>query len=93
MILSQPEIHQVRGQTGAEVLPPNQPLFEELEVKFGSHTFFVDENGLYVWDRPRDGKSNPGKLVGTRLAIWTEKENRLIPGEPVCTREIHLHMH
>ena len=86
MKLSEPQITRVVGQTGAAVIPQDHPAASELESKFGEHTFFVDDEGLYVWDCPSDADSESKKLVGMRIASWSsEKQNALVPHEPIPT--------
>lgn len=83
MKLSEQQIQLVKGQTGATVIAPDHPSLVELESNFGEHTFFLDQDGLHVWERPSDAERESTKLVGLRLATWSdEKRNSLIPHEP-----------
>ena len=83
MKLTELQIQRVESQTGAKAIAQDHPSHGELESNFGQHTFFIDEDGLHVWDRPSDDEAESSKLVGIRLATWTdEKKTALAPHEP-----------
>jgi hypothetical protein len=87
MRLNEHQIQQVEGQTGARVVPQEHPSLAELESHFGEHTFFLDDEGLHVWRRPSDSESESSKLVGIRLATWSdEKRAALVPHEPAAVK-------
>ena len=89
MKLSKPQISQVVGESGATVIPEDHPAASDLETSFGDHTFFVDTDGLHVWDCPSDTGSESSKLVGMRIASWSsEDKDSLVPHEPVPTQVI-----
>lgn len=90
MKLSEQEIQQVERQTDSKVISQDHPSVPELESHFGEHTFFVDDDGLHVWERPSDDGAESGKLVGVRLATWSDdKKNTLVRHEPAPTQVIH----
>ena len=89
MRLSEPQILRVVGESGATAIPADHPAASELESNFGEHTFFVDNDGLHVWDCPSDTESESSKLVGMRVASWSkENKNALVPHEPIPTQVI-----
>ncbi len=87
MKLSEPQIKQVVGQTGATVIAQDHPAISELESNFGEHTFFLDDEGLHVWERPSGAEQESKKLVRMRVAAWgDEAKSSLVPHEPLPTQ-------
>ena len=37
------------------------------------HTFFVDGDGLHVWESTEEGPAEGGKMVGLRVATWKDE--------------------
>lgn len=89
MKLSESQIRHVEGQTGATVIPQDHPSLSKLESSFGEHTFFIDDSGLHVWERPSDEETESSKLVGIRLATWKDdKRTALVQHEPAPTQVV-----
>lgn len=87
MKLSEQQIQRVVGQTGAKVIPEDHLSVAKLESKFGEHTFFINDDGLHVWERPSDAEFESSKLVGLRVATWSdERKTALVPHEPMPTQ-------
>lgn len=87
MKLSEPQIQKVEVQTGATVIPPDHPSVAELESHFGQHTFFIDDEGLHVWEPQSKGESESDGFVGMRVATWSdENKTALVPHEPMATQ-------
>lgn len=83
MRLSETQTRQVQEHTGASVIPDDNPTMPELRRSFGDHTFFVDDEGLHVWEAVDDDPSDGAKLVGVRIASWSgDDKQALVPHEP-----------
>ena len=89
MKLSEQQIQQVEGQTDAKAISEDHTAVAELESHFGEHTFFLDDDGLHVWECPSDSDAETSKLVGVRLATWSdEKRDTLVRHAPAPTKVI-----
>ena len=89
MKLSEPQTQRVQEETGASVVPEDNPSMPALKQNFGDHTFFLDAEGLHIWETVADELSEDAKLaedaklVGVRIAAWTNDEKTsLVPHEP-----------
>lgn len=85
MKLDDTQIAVVEHQTGAKPLPAGDPAAEQLSGAFGVHTFFLDPNGLYIFegvDLPEaEHGTSPALLI--HIAEWTDEERTAIsPVEP-----------
>lgn len=86
MKLSTAEIQRIEEETGSTAVPPENPAIEQLKGHFGDHTFFVDGDGLHVWESPEEQPVEGGKMVGLRVATWKdESKTTLVPHEPTPT--------
>lgn len=89
MRLSGPQTLRVQQATGASVVPEDNPSMPALKQNFGDHTFFLDADGLHIWESVSDEPSEDGKLVGVRIASWTDEEKTsLVPHEPAPSQVI-----
>src|SRR3546814_7307137 len=77
MRLSEPQTQRVQEQTGASVVPEDNPSMPALKQNFGDHTFFLDAEGLHIWETVADEPSEDGKLVGVRIARSEEHTSEL----------------
>lgn len=83
MRLSELQTQRVQEQTGATMVPDDNPSMPLLKQNFGDHTFFLDNEGLHVWESVEDDPSDGAKLIGVRIASWSEGEEKaLVPHEP-----------
>ena len=83
MRLSELQTQRVQEHTGASVVPDDNPSMPALKQNFGDHTFFLDAEGLHIWESLEDDPSEKGKLVGVRIASWSNDEKTsLVPHEP-----------
>ncbi len=83
MRLSELQTQRVQEHTGASVVPDDNPSMPLLKQNFGDHTFFLDNEGLHVWEAVDDDPSDGAKLVGVRIASWSEGEEKaLVPHDP-----------
>ena len=80
MYLKEEQIFTVEQSVGIERLPTNHPSHSALEEAFGSHTFFVNDRGVSVFqDEQRADSTQPvARLV--LLAEWSNDEfTELLP--------------
>jgi hypothetical protein len=83
MRLSELQTQRVQEQTGASVVPEDNPSMPALKQNFGDHTFFLDADGLHIWETLAEAPDEKGKLVGVRIASWSSDEKKsLVPHEP-----------
>lgn len=83
MRLSEFQMQRVQEQTGASVVPEDNPSMPALKENFGDHTFFLDNEGLHVWESVEAEPDENAKLVGVRIASWSSDEKKsLVPHEP-----------
>lgn len=83
MKLNSGQIDQAVSQFPAQPIPDNHPAAAQLEQVFGSHTFFVDQEGLHIVEavETSDGGRNAGKVI--KLASWSDaSRTSLAPHEP-----------
>lgn len=89
MRLSEPQTQRVQEETGASVVPEDNPSMPALKQNFGDHTFFLDAEGLHIWESVDDEPAADGKLVGVRIASWSSAEkSSLVPHEPAPSHVI-----
>ena len=85
MILDTRQLAVVESQTGAKPLPVDDPAHEHLTTAFGAHSFFLDPNGLYVFEGVQLPDADPGAspAVLIQIAEWTdETKSSIAPVEP-----------
>ncbi|MEQ8356540.1 MAG: hypothetical protein RH942_13440 [Kiloniellaceae bacterium] len=83
MRLSELQTQQVQQQTGADVIPDDNPTVPALRQNFGDHTFFIDTEGLHIWESVDEDPADGAKLVGVRIASWSDDEKKsLVPHDP-----------
>lgn len=84
MRLSDEHIHVLRQSMGLEPIAEDNPSMPHLQQHFGDHTFYIDENGLHIWQRKEQGEAGQDVLHAFRVAFWADEERTsLAPHEPV----------
>lgn len=84
MKLSDDHIALLRNTIGLEPIDNSNPSIPQLERHFGDHTFYVNKEGLYVWERREDGQAGEEMIVAYRIASWADAANSsLTPRDPV----------
>jgi hypothetical protein len=89
MKLNDTQMQQVNKQTGLEPIPDDNPATPRLQERFGEHTFYLDANGLYIWEPvdAADGANQPAAAV--MLAAWAGDEKQALkPTEPTRSRVV-----
>src|SRR3546814_15927968 len=88
MRLSEPQMQRVQEETGASVVPEDNPSMPALKQNFGDHTFFLDAEGLHIWEAVSEEPAEDGKLVGVRVAAWSSEERTARgPHEPAPSQD------
>ncbi len=86
MKLSTDQIAAAKAVLGADPLPADHPVIEELEKAFGENTFYLDQNGLLVFETATAVEDTTTEARLVLVAAWTD-ENKTALGkvEPVDT--------
>ena len=66
-------------------MPEDNPGVAGLSKTFGDHTFYVDPDGLHIfeWDQAQTGSDGASKVKLIQLAEWTDENRKhLKPIEP-----------
>lgn len=83
MKLALQQIERIREQTGMDPIPQTEAVIEVLRNHFGDHTFYLDEEGLRIWESISEEGSSSEKLQGYRIASWAgEAKDSLVPHDP-----------
>ncbi len=87
MKLNERQLAVIESQTGAKALPVDDPATEPLTGHFGDHSFFLDPNGLYIFesvDLP-DAETGAEPALLVQIAEWTDDTKTAIgPIEPTA---------
>ena len=85
MKLDDQQLTIIENQTGTKPLPVDDPAVAQLSGHFGEHSFFLDPNGLYIFeavDLP-DTEAGTAPALLIQIAEWTDEEKTSIgPIEP-----------
>jgi len=49
MKLSRDQIETIQRQAGLVPVAEDDPIHQSLEGRYGPHTFYVDQKGIYIW--------------------------------------------
>ncbi len=89
MKLSADQIEQVHDKTGVDPIPKNHPSLPELRDGFGDHTFYLDSDGLHIWELTEAAGEEGQVIHAVRVASWTnEEKTSLSPHEPQSSEAI-----
>lgn len=76
MELNTTQIETVEAKTDLLAVAVDHGVMPQLKEAFGSHTFFMNEKGLFVFQRAKE-TDNEAKLVA--FAMWAEDDrNKLV---------------
>jgi hypothetical protein len=86
MKLSARQIAQTKDQIGAQPVADSHPLVPQLTDLFGSHTFFLDRDGLEIVETTESEAVEVRTATVVKLARWADdKRTTLAPHAPVAT--------
>jgi hypothetical protein len=75
MMLTEEQVAAIKRQLDIEALEESNPSMDMLRKQFGEHTFYVGEDGLYMFEG-LDAPSHPGQPANmVQVGAWTD-ENR-----------------
>lgn len=76
MELTRTQIDLVEKETSLSAITQNHSAFSKLEDAFGTHTYFLNEEGLFIF---RSSKQNKKEAQLFAFAMWAkEDDNKLI---------------
>jgi len=83
MELTTQQAEAVERQTNLRAIPDENESFTKLQEVFGDHTFFANEQGLFVFQNIEDGADSQARM--RLFAAWSESDqNTLVKlDEPV----------
>ena len=85
MKLDERQLAAIEARTGAKPLPADDPAATHLTGAFGEHSFFLDPNGLYVFEgiEVPDAEHGAEPALLVQIAEWTdETKSAIAPIEP-----------
>jgi hypothetical protein len=83
MKLSAKQIVQTKDQIGAQPVPENHPAVPQLTELYGSHTFFLDSDGLEIVETTELSDEPPRAAMVVKLASWADDQHTaLAPHDP-----------
>ena len=75
MMLTDEQVAAVKAQLDVDALEESNPSMDMLRKQFGEHTFYVGEDGLFMFE-PVNAPSHPGQPAHmVQVGAWTD-ENR-----------------
>lgn len=91
MKLTTPQVAELQKETGAQVIDDAAPVQEQLSQAFGDHTFFLNEDGLHVWEKVVDEETNTEQMAAVQIAGWQDdQKSALVRLEPKVFKLLQL---
>ncbi|GMG83778.1 hypothetical protein LNKW23_29920 [Paralimibaculum aggregatum] len=86
MKLSTDQIAAAKAVLGADPLPQDHPVIAELEQAFGPNTFYLDQNGLLIFQAAAECDADGGEARLVLVAAWSDEQKSALGRiEPVDT--------
>jgi len=83
MKLTEAQIAAVEDQIGSKAIPDDDEAAASLKGDFGDHTFYLDPNGLHIFERGESADHDGAFAVLVQIAEWTdEARTTLSPIKP-----------
>ena len=83
MKLTIPQASDLQKETGAQVVDEGAPVQQQLAEAFGDHTFFLNDDGLHVWELIADEETNTQQMAAVQIAAWQDEQKAaLVQHEP-----------
>ena len=83
MKLTDSQAATAREVLGADPIPADHPVAAQLSETFGDHSFYLDNNGLLVFEPVSD---EPDKSCLFLIAAWTDEDRKQLGGiQPQAT--------
>lgn len=77
MKLTEAQAERIKSQFGAEPLPTDEPAVDQLKDAFGEHTFYLDANGLIIFEPVEEQPESARAVV---VAVWTDEKKEQLAG-------------
>ena len=77
MKLSEDQAATVKAQLGADPIPSDEPAVGQLTEAFGDHTFYLDANGLIIFEETEDENDAARAVV---VAVWADDDKTQLGG-------------
>lgn len=74
MKLTAPWVDKTQTQFGVQALPDDHPATEKLQEAFGTHTFFVGDDGLHIVQEIEPPRAETAERAVVRLASWRDEQ-------------------
>jgi hypothetical protein len=88
MKLNDEQVQNVSKQTGLEPVPEDNPAVPKLQEHFGEHTFYLDANGLYIWEPVDDVEEASEAAAAIMLATWGDEEKTFLKPTPPTRSQV-----
>ena len=86
MKLTDAQAEKIKSQFGAEPLPGEEPAVDQLKEAFGEHTFYLDANGLVIFEPVEE---QPDAARAVVVAVWTDEKKEQLAGiQPQATQTV-----
>lgn len=93
MRLSMDQVTTIQQNTSLKVVPHDHQSIPDLEKAFGVHTFFINDNGLLVFERADNGDDNDMVVRLFVVAVWEdEKSTGLLSQTPPAATEVLVNL-
>lgn len=74
MKLDDQQMDAVLQQVGAEPIPEDNPIVEQLNGAFGEHTYYVGQEGLFVFEAVDRPAAQGDQIVAVHIAEWADAD-------------------
>lgn len=89
MQLSTEQIQTIQKNINLNVVPEGNQSLPQLKDAFGSHTFFVSDTGLLVFEEEKPEEPEDTKAQLYIVAVWEDEDSsRLMPKNPPAPTEL-----
>jgi len=92
MKLNDQQVENVKGQTGLHPIPEDNTATQRLTDHFGDHTFYLDANGLYIWEPDDEVDSGAQAATAVMLAVWGDEEKTFLKPTPPAKSNVTIEL-
>ena len=91
MKLTMPQASALQKETGAQIIDDAASVRQQLVDTFGDHTFFLNDDGLHVWELIKDDQTNSQQMAVIQIAAWEDdQKSALATQEPKVFKLLQL---
>ncbi|NHK28349.1 hypothetical protein FF098_010575 [Parvularcula flava] len=77
MKLTETQAEAAKQTLGADPIPEDHPVAVQLSQTFGEHSFYLDNNGLLVFEPTKEDPAKAGLFL---IAAWTDEDKKELGG-------------